>query len=73
MKKIKFKLGNERWGYQTKSTCTIGDVTSTSVFNSLFARQGRFIVYTGAMSMDASAPSIPASIAMTKLALKTVA
>ena len=73
MKKIRFNLGNERWGYQTRSTCTMGDVTSTSVFNSLFARQGKFIVYTGAMSMDATAPSIPASIAMTKLALKTVA
>jgi hypothetical protein len=73
MKKIKFTLGNERWGYQTRSTCTIGEVTSTSVFNSLFARQGRFVVYTGAMSMDATAPSIPASVALTKLALKTVA
>ncbi|GAA1760953.1 hypothetical protein GCM10009795_004240 [Nocardioides hankookensis] len=73
MKKIKFNLGNERWGYQTKSTCTMAGVTSTSVFNSLFARQGKFIVYTGAMSMDATAPSIPASISMTKLALKTVA
>jgi hypothetical protein len=42
------------------------------VFNSLFARQGRFIVYTSAMSMDATAPSIPKSIDMTDLALKTV-
>lgn len=71
--KIKFKLGNERWGFQTRSTCTTGDTTTTSVFNSLFVRKGRFIVYTGAMSLDATAPSIPKSISLTKLALKTVA
>ena len=72
MKKIKFSLGNERWGYQIRSTCKIGDQTMTSVFNSLFARKGRFIVYTSAMSMDATAPSIPKSVQMTKLALQTV-
>jgi hypothetical protein len=71
-KKIAFKLGDERWGFQTKSVCEIGSTTSTSVFNSLFARQGRFIVYTGAMSMDATAPSIPKSVSFTRLALKTV-
>lgn len=73
MKKIAFKLGNERWGYQMKSTCTTAGETTSSVFNTLFARQGRFIVYTGAMSMDASAPSIPKSVALTKLALQSVA
>ncbi|GAA4711355.1 hypothetical protein [Nocardioides conyzicola] len=70
-KKIAFKLGNERWGYQIRSTCTIGDQTTSSVFNSLFARKGRSIVYTTAMSMDATAPSIPKSIAFTGIALKT--
>ena len=73
MKKIGFTLGDERWGYQIRSTCTIAGQTTSSVFNSLFARKGRFIVYTGAMSMDATAPSIPQSIALTELALKTVA
>jgi hypothetical protein len=72
MKKIKFKLGDERWGYQIKSTCKTGDQTTSMVFNSLFARKGKFIVYTSAMSMDATAPSIPKSIDMTDLALKTV-
>jgi hypothetical protein len=72
MKKIAFKLGNERWGYQIKSTCTIAGQTSSSVFNSLFSRKGRFIVYTSAMSMDASAPSIPKSVQLTATALKTV-
>lgn len=72
MKKIKFSLGDERWGYQMKSTCKTGDQTTSMVFNTLFARQGKFIVYTSAMSMDATAPSIPKSIDMTDLALKTV-
>ena len=72
MKKIKFTLGDERWGYQMRSTCKTGTQTTTMVFNSLFARKGKFIVYTSAMSMDASAPSIPLSIDMTELALKSV-
>ena len=72
MKKIKFKLGDERWGYQIQSTCTIGGQTTSSVFNTLFVRKGQFIVYANAMSMDASAPSIPKSIDLTALALKTV-
>ena len=71
-KKIGFKLGNERWGYQIRSTCTIAGQTTSSVFNSLFARKGRFIVYTSAMSMDATAPSIPKSIQLTAAALKAV-
>lgn len=68
MKKIKFKLGNERWGYQMKSVCP----DSSSAMNMLFARKGRFIVYANAMSMDATAPSIPSSVQLTKLALDTV-
>ncbi len=72
MKKIKFSLGDERWGYQMRSTCTSGDQTTSMVFNTLFARKDRFIVYTSAMSMDATAPSIPKSIDMTDLAIKTV-
>ena len=72
MKKIKFKLGNERWGYQYRSTCRNGDQTTSSVFNTLFVRKGRFIVYANAMSMDSSAPSIPKSIDLTGLALKSV-
>jgi len=72
MKKIKFDLGDERWGYQIRSTCKVGDQTTSMVFNSLFARKGKFIVYTNAMSMDATAPSIPKSIDMTELALTSV-
>jgi hypothetical protein len=72
MKKIKFTLGDERWGYQYRSTCKDGDQTTSSVFNTLFARKGRFIVYANAMSMDTSAPSIPKSVQLTALALKSV-
>ena len=72
MTKIKFALGDERWGYQMRSTCRIAGQTSSSVFNILFVRKGKFIVYANAMSMDASAPSIPKSIDLTALALKSV-
>ncbi|WP_243059138.1 hypothetical protein [Nocardioides sp. SR21] len=68
MKKIAFKLGDERYGYQFKMKCK----DSASVINTLFTRKGQFIVYANVMSMDASAPSIPKSVDLTELALKTV-
>jgi hypothetical protein len=70
MKRIRFKLGHERWGYRLRSTCTISGHRTSSVLNSLFARKGRVIVYTSAMSMDATAPSIPKSVRLTALALR---
>jgi len=72
MKKIAFKLGDERYGYQIRSTCTIAGQPTSSVMNTLFVRDGKYVVYTSAMSMDASAPSIPKSVEFTKLALATV-
>jgi hypothetical protein len=72
MKKIKFKLGDERWGYQYRTTCRTGGETTSSVFNTLFVRKGKFVVYAMAMSMDATAPSIPKSVDLTALALKSV-
>ncbi|GAA1164432.1 hypothetical protein [Nocardioides aquiterrae] len=72
MTKIKFALGDERWGYQFRSTCRSGGQTSSSVFNTLFVRKGQFVVYATAMSMDETAPSIPKSIDLTELALKSV-
>ncbi|MBZ5739807.1 hypothetical protein [Nocardioides mangrovi] len=72
MKKIRFSLGDERWGYQMRSTCRISGQTSSSVLNMLFARQGRYVVYANAMSFDASAPSIPSSVKLTKKALAVV-
>ena len=72
MKKIAFKLGDQRWGYQYKTTCKDGGTKSSSVINMLFVRAGKHIVYTTAMSMDASAPSTKKSVKLTKLALKSV-
>jgi hypothetical protein len=72
MKKIAFKLGDERWGYQYKMKCTQDGETTHSVFNTLFARKGKFIVYANVMSMDASAPSIPKSVDLAELAMKSV-
>ena len=72
MKKIAFTLGDERWGYQYKMKCTRAGQTTRSVFNSLFAREGKFIVYANVMSMDASAPSIPTSVDLTELAMEAV-
>ena len=72
MKKIRFALGDERWGYQMKATCRTSGHTSSSVMNTLFARDGQYVVYANVMSMDASAPSIPKSVALTKKALEVV-
>lgn len=72
MKKIAFTLGDERHGYQYKMKCTRSGETTHSVFNSLFSRKGKFIVYANVMSMDASAPSIPKSVDVTELAMKVV-
>ena len=68
MKKIAFKLGDERYGYQFKSKCK----DSASVINTLFTRKGQFVVYANVMSMNATAPSIPDSVDLTELALKKV-
>jgi hypothetical protein len=70
-KKIAFTLGDERWGYQIKSTCDFGGQTTTMVFNTLFVRKANYIVYTSAMSMDGTAPSTSKSVSLTKLGLKT--
>ena len=67
-KKIRFTLGDERWGYQMRSVCP----ASSTAMNMLFARKGKFVVYANVMSMDATAPAVPPSIALTKLALATV-
>lgn len=72
MKKIKFALGDERYGYQIRSTCKVAGHTVSSVMNTLFVRQGKHIVYTTMISMDTSAPSIPKSIDFTDLALDKV-
>lgn len=66
--RIRFKLGDERWGYQTRLTMS----GQTVISNMLFVRKGKFIVYTGAMAMDGTAPSVPQSVQFTKVALSSV-
>jgi hypothetical protein len=66
MSKIKFKLGDERWGY--KSQVTVNGQTIIS--DTLFVRDGKFVVYASAMSMDGRAPSVPRAIQLTKVALQ---
>jgi hypothetical protein len=66
MTRIKFRLGDERWGY--KSQITINGQTIIS--DMLFVRDGKFVVYASAMSTDGVAPSVPKAIQLTKVALK---
>ena len=63
---IRFKLGDERWGY--KATVTMSGRTFIS--DTLFVRAGRFVVFASATSMDGTAPSVPKAIQLTKVALK---
>lgn len=64
--RIRFKLGNERWGYQT----TVTYDGQTVISDNLFVRAGRFIVLTSAMSTDGNAPSVPKAVQLTKISLK---
>lgn len=64
--RIKFRLGDERWGYQTRMTYS----GQTIISDNLFVRAGKFIVYTSAMSTDGRAPSVPKAIQLTKVSLK---
>jgi hypothetical protein len=68
MKKIRFKLGSERWGFQIR----MGSKKDPLVANALFIRAGAKVVGVTSMSMTGkTAPSIPKTIAVARLALKT--
>jgi hypothetical protein len=69
-KKIKAKLGAERWGYQL----TWKSETSKTTMNAMFVRQGKDVVTVVSMPIGetGSAPSIPKTVALTRLALKTL-
>lgn len=67
VKKIRFKLGDERWGWTITST-TSGQ---TSVMHSLLVRDGRFVVSAGAMALDGGTPVVKKAIQLTALTLKT--
>lgn len=66
--KIKFRLGDERWGYKTQ----VSTGGRTLISDTLFVRKGRFVVYASAMSTDGVAPSVPKAIQLTKLSLTSV-
>lgn len=69
IKKISFKLGAQRWGYQV--TWTSEDSTTSA--NALFVRKGKDVVSVVTMSLEGdTAPSVPKAIDLTRLALKTV-
>ncbi|HTW17222.1 MAG TPA: hypothetical protein VMF51_18980 [Nocardioides sp.] len=67
IKKIKFRLGDERWGY----TATVTMAGEKSVSHSLLVREGKYIVSASAMSLDGKAPNTKKAIKLTGLALKT--
>ena len=66
MTKIRFKLGDERWGYKSQVTYD----GRTMISDMLFVRDGKFVVYASAMSTDGRAPSVPKAIQLTKVALR---
>jgi hypothetical protein len=69
-KKIGAKLGAERWGFQVTWA---SDETKT-IMNAFFVRKGKDVVsvFSAPTGEAATAPSIPKTVALTKLALKTV-
>lgn len=67
VRRIGFKLGDERQGFQTKLTCSGQALT----MDYLFVRKGKVIVYTTAMSFDGVAPAVAPAVALTKVALTT--
>lgn len=69
MKKIRFKLGSERWGFQMRT----GPKTAPIIMNLLVVRSGNRIVAVTSVSFKGkAAPSIAKSIALARLAVKTV-
>ena len=67
--KIRFRLGAERWGYQIRVGPTRDRLLSA---NLLVVRSGRKLVSVTSMAATGrAAPSIPKTIALARLALKT--
>lgn len=67
VKKLKFKLGDESWGYTVTTTFS----GTTSVSQSLLARKGKIIITVGASAMDGGTPSAKQATKLAKLTLKT--
>jgi hypothetical protein len=69
-KKIGTKLGAERWGFQV----TWATEETKTIMNAFFVRKGKDVVsvFSAPTGESATAPSIPKTVALTRLALKTV-
>lgn len=68
MKKIRFKLGSERWGFQVR----MGPKTAPMIGNLLVVRSGKRIVAVTSVSFTGKAgPSTAKTIALARLAVKT--
>jgi hypothetical protein len=67
VRKIKFKLGDERQGYSSRITCSSQSLAT----DMLFVRKGKVIVYTTAMAFDGVAPAVAPAVSLTKVALRT--
>lgn len=68
LKKLKFKLGEERAGFQIR----MGPETPITA-NVLLIRSGRSVLTVNSMSMQGKgAPAVPLTIKLARLALKTV-
>jgi hypothetical protein len=67
LKKIRFKLGDERQGWTITSTMS----GLTSISHSLLVRDGKFIVSAFVMSTDGQEPPVKKAVDLTALTLKT--
>lgn len=68
LKKIRFQLGAERWGFQLR----MGTKKAPLIANFLLVRSGKTIVTVTSTSLSGkAAPSIAKSVDLTRLALKT--
>lgn len=67
LKKITFKLGDERQGWTVTATMS----GQTMVSHSLMVRDGRFVINAGVMAMDGREPAVKKAIKLTALTLKT--
>jgi len=67
IKKIRFRLGDERWGHTVTATFSGQKMVS----HSLLVRDGKYIVTAGVTATDGKTPNTKKAIKLTGLALKT--
>ncbi|GAA4711346.1 hypothetical protein [Nocardioides conyzicola] len=68
IKAIRFKLAGQHWGYRLTWTTK----KATTIMNLLYVRRGALVINAATMSMEGDdAPSVPKTVALTRLALRT--